>query len=103
MAPECSVQCSGGRPEIVQFQKQFTQDIYSFGLVVYQIAANGAVPYQDADDVLAAKADDLDLKALLGKLPVDTPAIFKSIIVETSKLMPQERASLEAVDRILEG
>src|SRR4051794_32977802 len=101
MAPECSTQCSGSHPEIMQFQKQPTQDIYSFGLVTYQIAANGAVPYQDASDVLGAKAADLELKALLKLLPKDTPTMFRSIIVQTTKIMPPERVSLEAINQML--
>src|SRR3954452_6639167 len=101
MAPECLIQCSVSRPEIQQFEKQFTQDVYSFGLVTYQIAANGAVPYQDAGDVLEAKSADLELETLLKQLPVDTPIVFRSIIVKTTKLMPPERASLKEVDKIL--
>src|SRR3989442_233540 len=84
MPPECLIQCSIRRPEIQQFQKQPTQDVYSLGLVTYQISANGAVPYQDADDALEAKAADLELETLLAQLPTDTPPALRSVIIETT-------------------
>ena len=68
-APEC------GRsfPELVDFHKKPTQDIYSFGLVVYQIALDGKPPYEDADDIVEAKRTDTSLSILLSELPKDTP------------------------------
>lgn len=99
LAPECTPQ----HPELNAFCKKPTQDIYGFGLVVYQIANNGKLPYEDAEDVLKAKAADTNLSMLLGHLPPDTPRELCSIITETTKLMPTERAPMETVKQTLQG
>ena len=80
-----------------------TQDIYGFGMVVFQIAAGGVIPYSHMDegDAMAIKAADTDLSILLAQLPSSTPLLIRTVIIETTKLMPPDRASLGTIDEIL--
>jgi serine/threonine protein kinase len=85
------------------YTKNQTRDIYSFGLVVYQIADNGNLPYyEESNDIEKAKADDPELKTLLASLPPDTPACFPFIVTATAKRMPPERTALHLIQEILE-
>ena len=72
-------------------------------MVVFQIAADGVIPYshEDEGDAIAIKATDTDLSILLAQLPSSTPLPIRTVIIETTKLMPPDRASLDAIDEIL--
>ena len=87
-------------PDLDKWQKKPTQDIYTLGLVTFEIATNGLQPYEDAED-FEAKTADPELKSLLERLPKETPAAFCSVIAGTTKLLPTERTTLEMVECML--
>src|SRR4051794_23733901 len=100
MAPECT----GNHPDLMPWKKKPTVDIYGFGMVTFQIAVNGAKPYEDEDvsgDVLKVKDTDRDLDKLLSCLPPDMPEEFRTVIVDTAKFLPQDRTSLDQAETIL--
>src|SRR4051794_38231757 len=88
-------------PELSKFRSQPTQDVYSFGLVTYQIVSNGTRPYENEYDVVQAKAVDSDLSKLFATIPIDAPQEFRRVIYETTRHMPFERSSLDEVERFL--
>ena len=100
MAPECM----RAHPHLSEFHGKQTQDVFGLGLVTYQIANNGAIPYDSDEEnfnVLEARAADPELKTILAQLPPDTPANIRQAIIITTRFMPTDRASLDEVEQIL--
>ena len=97
MAPEAT----GEHPELKSWQKNPAQDVFSFGLVTYQIATNGEKPYDGAENIFEAKAADRDMEGLLATLPSDVPEQFRTIITKATKFIPSDRVSLDEVEQIL--
>ena len=92
-------------PELSHFNDSQTQDIIGFGLVTYQIANNGAIPYASDDEdinITEARVADPELKTLLAQLSPDTPAEIRQVITITTKLEPKDRAKLIEVEQILQ-
>ena len=81
-----------------------TRDIYSYGLVIWQIAKNGKIPFEGMkiDEIDIAKCAGQDLVILLGELPEDTPAEIQKVITGTAKHVPSERVTLDDIKCILE-
>lgn len=96
MAPEVT----GNYPELQAWRKAPKLDIYSFGLVVFQVATNGLIPYEDEEDPFESKYHDTELKLLLEQIPKNTPVEFRNAIESTAKFKPPERATLDRVERM---
>jgi serine/threonine protein kinase len=90
-------------PELSEWQKKPNVDVYGLGLIVFQIAANGAKPYDydGREAIFNAKAADFAMTSLLTGLPSDTPSGFQSVIIETTRFMPPDRKPLDYVERML--
>ena len=83
--------------------KKPTQDTYGFGLVAYQIVADGQKPYdyETLKEILDAKAADRDLKALLGGLSADALRTLGPLVTAAAKYQPEDRASLDTLEGML--
>ena len=103
LAPECTLSAPD---EMKKYSNEPTKDNYSFGLFVWQVAKDGGVPYtileeDDEVDLDQIKHTDKELQILLDKLPEDIPEGFRTIIIETTKYAPEERAALATVKKIM--
>lgn len=74
-------------------------DVYSYGLLVCQIANDGKTPFDEMSNV--ERNTDTALELVLALLPHDTPAEMKKVVAATVKRTPQERANFEAIKGIL--
>lgn len=79
------------------------QDVYSFGLTLWQTAMNGKVPYNSLSrsDIEFAKISDPNLIKLMRQLPSDTPPALRECIKVATKYMPSDRASLDELREML--
>jgi hypothetical protein len=75
------------------FRKDTTQDVYSFGLVVFQIAANGAIPFR-------SESSESHLPVQPMQLPTDIPGELLYIVTGTTSFIP---TALETVEQKLQG
>ena len=85
------------------FENCATKDNYSYGIMVWQVAKDGEVPYcgRDARDIDSIKNQDRELNELLNDLPADTPDVFKDVIIAMTKYVPKDRASLACVREMM--
>src|SRR4051812_48576530 len=84
----------GSRPE---------NDLYSYGLIVWQIAENGQVPFSDKeqDEIEVLKEDDGALELLLQDLSEECPEVIIEIISGTVKYAFDKRLPLSKVRSLL--
>ena len=99
-APECTVAASL-HPKLAPWSRDPRQDIYGLGLLVWQTAMDGARPYSNAlaYEIEHAKANDLKLMSLMKELPGDVPNSFVSVIASATRFWPEERSSLDEIQR----
>ena len=82
-----------------------TRDIYSYGLLVWQIAKDGDTPFygMSESDIDELKNDHKGLDKLMGQLGNEVPRKFEDVILATTCFNPDERASLEDVREMMKG
>ncbi|RUS22319.1 kinase-like domain-containing protein [Endogone sp. FLAS-F59071] len=95
-APECTSLGLKTHPELLEWKRDKHQDVYSFGLFLWQVAMDGKGPYSgiSRSDIEAAKTEDPELTKLMSQLLPDTPLALRKCIQEATKYMPLHRVSL---------
>lgn len=99
LAPECITLVVASYPELEQWGRRPPQDVYGVGLIIWQVAMNGALPNHELSTkykIESAKLDK-DLGILLEKLPESTPKDVRDVIVQATRFLPSERASLAGI------
>jgi hypothetical protein len=94
MAPEST----GNHPELREWRKTPYLDIYSFGLVVFQVATDGMMPFEDGGISIETGILTMAVTVLIGQLPGDTPVEFRRVMKSTTRFHPLARASLDRVE-----
>ncbi|CAG8504285.1 11010_t:CDS:2 [Ambispora gerdemannii] len=101
-------------PEVIAndaSMKQYYQDnpeladIYSFGLIMWSTACNGAIPYEGVlrDNILAEKRQINSNELLRNQLSADCPFEFAQMFLKLTRYNPRQRAHLLYVLVVLEG
>lgn len=78
-------------------------DKYSYGLLVWQIAKDGEVPFGELkrDEIKELKHADKNLDKLMNQLDRGTPEEFKTVIAATTRYNPKDRISLADVREMM--
>ncbi|RUS15516.1 kinase-like domain-containing protein [Endogone sp. FLAS-F59071] len=86
-APECTRLGLAKYPGLLRWHRDKLQDVYSYGLTLWQIAMDGAVPFNGLShsDIEIAKAEDSELNRLRSRLPSDMPPVLRYSIEVTTK------------------
>ena len=90
-------------PEFEDWNGKKTMDLYSYGLLVWQIAADGKIPFEDMDEseIDNGKKTGADIEILMNTLPNDTPTEIRRVITATVRNIPSKRASLSEIKNTL--
>ncbi|RUS16510.1 hypothetical protein BC937DRAFT_91131, partial [Endogone sp. FLAS-F59071] len=77
-------------------QESVLSDIFSYGLIVWEIVKDGSLPYGEMDNlsIQIAKFSGKNQAEFVGKLPDDTPPVFESVILKYLAADPALRPSL---------
>ncbi|KAG9299475.1 hypothetical protein G9A89_009428 [Geosiphon pyriformis] len=80
-------------------------DIYTFGLILWSVGCNGAIPYDGMlrDNILSEKKQFNTTEVLRTQLPADCPFEFSQIFLKITRHNPRQRAQLLYVLVVLEG
>lgn len=99
-APECNWSAPD---DFKAFANLPTRDNYSYGLVAWQIAKNGEVPFGDMvpDEVDDLKHQDKEMNYLMEQLDSEVPENFKILISGMLRYQPSERTSFSSVRAIM--
>ena len=86
--------------------EEYYKDRYSYGLLVWQIAKNGDIPFEGMDEreIEDLKHTDKTLSCLMKDLDDEideVPEEVKSVIAVMTCYNPQERGSLADVRKIM--
>lgn len=102
-APECTRLGLARHPKLLEWHRDKLQDVYSYGLLLWQVAMDGKGPYSDLSrsDIEAAKTDDPGLTMLMNQLLPDTPLTLRRCIEATTKYMPPDRIYLGKLQNML--
>lgn len=77
-------------------QESVLSDIFSYGLIVWEIVKDGSLPYGEMDNlsIQIAKFSGKNQAEFVGKLPDDVPPVFESLIFKYLAADPALRPSL---------
>ncbi|KAM3185782.1 hypothetical protein ACTXT7_005686 [Hymenolepis weldensis] len=89
-------------PEVLANENKFTNkaDVWSFGVVVWEIYSFGSLPYSD---VPGHKLSALLQEGKRLDTPVDTPSKMATLMEHCWKLKPEERFSFSDIVKYLSG
>jgi len=87
-------------PENLNMQYSSASDVWSFGVLLWEVITWGEVPYGDKDiNVIAVKIRENTLKL---KIPLETPTILKRLMKECWNAKPAERPTFGDIIQMLE-
>ncbi|RUP21057.1 kinase-like domain-containing protein, partial [Jimgerdemannia flammicorona] len=103
LAPERTNHGLLKHPEFSKWQRSTALDVYGVGLLVWQIATNGNMPYKNLSrsEMEDTKMNDPELHGLMKMLPSDTPVPVREFILKATRYMPQDRAPLSELIALL--
>lgn len=90
-------------PEVLRSEKHsFASDVYSLGMVMWEIAAKNTVPFQQFTDNIAI-IFQVGGGNLQENIPTDTPSELKEVIEFCWRKEPNERISLNDIEQELDN
>jgi hypothetical protein len=88
-------------PELMKGQSHsYQSDIYTLGMVFWEIAAQQTIPFSDKDDTQVLAGFFMGMRETI---PRNAPKVLKEIITGCWKEEPQERISLEKIASQIEN